>query len=72
VNVTHRRRIYNPQFIDVEDKKKKVVKMANPAFTKFYGEMEALYSQEKDIEHEEFFIRTLRMLNRIKFSSVLP
>jgi hypothetical protein len=59
-NVTPEGGFTIPQFIDVEDKKKKVAKMANPAFTKFAGEMEALYSQEKDIEHEEFFIADLK------------
>jgi hypothetical protein len=29
--------------------------MPNPTFVKFAGEMEALFSQEKEIEHEEFF-----------------
>jgi hypothetical protein len=37
-----------------------VVKMANPLLLNYAGEMEALYSQEKDIEHEEFFIEDLK------------
>jgi hypothetical protein len=49
-----------PQLIDVMDKKKKVTKMPNPTFVKFAGEMEALFSQEKEIEHEEFFITDLK------------
>jgi hypothetical protein len=39
---------------------KKVTKMPNPTFVKFAGEMEALFSQEKEIEHEEFFITDLK------------
>jgi hypothetical protein len=42
--------------------------MPNPTFVKFAGEMEA-FSQEK-IEHEEFFILTLRTLNLEVTSSV--
>jgi hypothetical protein len=34
--------------------------MPNPTFVKFAGEMEALFSQEKEIEHEEFFITDLK------------
>jgi hypothetical protein len=50
-----------------------VVKMANPAFTKFYGRDGSFIFSRKDIEHEEFFIEDLKkMLNQIKFSSVLP
>jgi hypothetical protein len=48
-----------PQLIDVMEKKK-VTKMPNPTFVKFAGEMEALFSQEKEIEHEEFFITDLK------------
>jgi hypothetical protein len=36
--------------------------MPNPTFVKFAGEMEALFSQEKEIEHEGFYL-TLRTLN---------
>jgi hypothetical protein len=34
--------------------------MANPAFTKLCRRNGSLYSQEKDIEHEEFFIEDLK------------
>jgi hypothetical protein len=39
-------------------KKKKVTKMPNPTFVKFAGWK--LFSQEKEIEHEEFFITDLK------------
>jgi hypothetical protein len=38
---------FSHQLIDVMDKKKKVTKMPNPTFAA--GEMEALFSQEKEI-----------------------
>jgi hypothetical protein len=38
---------------------KKVTKMPNPTFVKF-GERKALLFQEKEIEHEEFFITDLK------------
>jgi hypothetical protein len=43
--------------------------MPNPTFVKFAGEMEALFSQEKEIEHEEFFITDLKNVVNLEVTS---
>lgn len=48
------------QFITIENKKKGNSKVENPAYTNFVGEMEALFSQEKEITYEEFYIDDLK------------
>jgi hypothetical protein len=48
------------QFVEVEDKKKKLKQLPNPSFTSFSEDMNSLFSQERDVEHEEFFIDDLK------------
>lgn len=46
--------------IDVQDKKKNVKKLPNPSYTSFSQDMQALFEQERKIEHEELFLDDLK------------
>jgi pyruvate-formate lyase len=47
------------QFIETDKKGKKNM-VPNPAYLNFVGEMENLLKEEKDVDHEEFFIADLK------------
>lgn len=57
------------QFIEVTNKKK-VTKAPNPAYINFIEEMEALFSQEKEITYEEFHIEDLKNVESSGFFPV--
>lgn len=48
------------QFVETKNTKGKANKIENPAYTNFVGEMNALFSQEREISHEEFYLSDLK------------